>query len=88
MTKFSDTSERSQDLNQGQDSGVELLNLIMAYSISTSVRAAAQLGLADHLRNGSKTIDELARLTPIPKAFIYSVSCVSCVPIESLGNSR
>lgn len=63
MTKFSDTSERSQDLSQGQDSGVELLNLIMAYSISTSVRAAAQLGLADHLRNGSKTIDELARLT-------------------------
>lgn len=78
MTKFSGASERSQGLNQEQDSGIELLKLIMAYSISTSVRAAAQLGLADHLRDGPKSIAELARLTQTQGIHLQRILRVLC----------
>lgn len=78
MTGFSEASRRSQSSHQERDSGIELLKLIMAYSISTSVRAAAQLGLADHLRNGPQTIAELAKLTHTQGIHLQRILRVLC----------
>lgn len=60
MKTHNGVNQLKQDSGVIRHSGTELLNLIMAYSISTAVRAAAQLDLADLMKDGPKTVEALA----------------------------
>lgn len=50
---------------------VALLHLILGRWVSMMVCAAAELGVADHLRNGPRTADDLARETQADPSSLY-----------------
>lgn len=50
---------------------VELLRLINGYQVSQAIHVAAVLGLADHLREGPRSSDELAALTDTHPQSLY-----------------
>lgn len=90
MTIHKEMSDLMPGPDQDYESGPELLSLIMAYSISTAVRAAAQLELADLLKQGPKTIEALAtasRTQPIHLQRILRVLCAHRVFREQPANT-
>ena len=59
--------ERANDVTPSQ----KLLNMISGYWVSQSIYVAAKLGIADLLKDGSQTIDELAQVTGTDVQSLY-----------------
>lgn len=78
MTTHNGVNKLKQDSGVTCHSGTELLNLIMAYSISTAVRAAAELELADLLKDGPKTIASLAQASGTEASHLQRILRVLC----------
>uniref|UniRef100_A0A1I7XWY4 M20_dimer domain-containing protein n=1 Tax=Steinernema glaseri TaxID=37863 RepID=A0A1I7XWY4_9BILA len=77
-TTHNGVNKLKQDSGVTCHSGTELLNLIMAYSISTAVRAAAELELADLLKDGPKTIASLAQASGTEASHLQRILRVLC----------
>lgn len=76
MANFSNANTQEQEPKQ--DSSIALLGLIMAFSVSAALRAAAQLNVADHLQSSPLTIEELARLTRTKASHLQRIMRVLC----------
>ncbi len=67
----------------------QLDQLITGYWISQAIYAAAKFGIADHLKDGSKTVAELARATATnPDALYRLLRALASVGIFAEGESR
>jgi hypothetical protein len=53
------------------NSSIEMLRLVNGYQITQAIYVAVQLGVADHLREGSRDSDELARLSGAHPGALY-----------------
>ena len=78
MKTHNGVNQLKQDYGVTRHSGTELLNLIMAYSISTAVRAAAQLDLADLMKDGPKTVEALAQASRTQASHLQRILRVLC----------
>jgi ubiquinone/menaquinone biosynthesis C-methylase UbiE len=67
----------------------QLDQMISGYWISQSIYAAAKFGIADHLKDGPKTVEELARATATnPDALYRLLRALASVGIFSEGDAR
>jgi hypothetical protein len=66
-------SNRSVDLNEDETAALFLLNQTMEFAYPAALRAAAVVGVADHLADGPKSVDELAHSTDTDKMKLYRV---------------
>jgi hypothetical protein len=66
-------TERNQPSNAEVPPPVAMLQMISGFWISRAIYIAAKLGIADHLRNGHKTVDELAAATETHAPSLYRV---------------
>ena len=88
MTRFSVHSEPNKE--SSQDSSIALLSLIMASSVPAALRAAVQLDVADHLKDGPLSIEALASATqtqPLQLQRIMRVLCAYSVFREQPANT-
>lgn len=66
-------TERNQPSNANVPPTVAMLQLISGFWISRAIYIAAKLGIADHLRDGNRTVDELAAATRTHAPSLYRV---------------
>jgi O-methyltransferase domain/Dimerisation domain len=57
--------------NQNLPPSARLMQIIFAFALSRSISVAAQFHIADHLRNGPKTTEELSHLTGVHPRSLY-----------------
>ena len=76
MTRFSVASKPSKESTQ--DSSIALLSLIMASSVPAALRAAVQLDVADHLKDGPLAIEDLASATHTQALHLQRIMRVLC----------
>jgi ubiquinone/menaquinone biosynthesis C-methylase UbiE len=68
-----DMTERNEPDKTDIPPSVAMLQMISGFWISRAIYIAAKLGIADHLRNGYKTADELAAATGTHAPSLYRV---------------
>jgi SAM-dependent methyltransferase len=66
-------TERNQPSNADVPPPVAMLQMISGFWISRAIYVAAKLGIADHLRDGHRTVDELAAATGTHAPSLYRV---------------
>src|SRR5882762_5849747 len=66
------TKDRGADTTNSQLSPQEvILGMALSYLVSRSLHVAAELGIADLLKDGPKSIDDLARATGAHQLSLY-----------------
>jgi hypothetical protein len=66
-----DAGAAPEDAGGAADPSAELMRLINGYQVSQALHAAAVLGVADHLKDGPRTSDALARACGAHPASLY-----------------
>ena len=66
-------TEQNEPAKAGVPPSVAMLQMISGFWISRAIYIVAKLGLADHLRDGHKTADELAAVTGTHAPSLYRV---------------
>ncbi len=61
------------DISKNESAAIYLLEQAMGITFQASLRAATLLGIADKLKNGAKTIDELAKETDVNPKQLFRV---------------
>lgn len=61
----------ADETSQQMPPGARLMEMIFAFTLSRSIAVAAQLRLADHLKDGPKGVDEIARAIDVHPASLY-----------------
>ena len=65
--------EHNESANADIPPSVAMLRMILGFRVSRSIYVAAKLGIADLLKDGPKSSEELARLTSTHPASLYRV---------------
>lgn len=66
-------AERDQTASADVPPSVAMLRMILSFRVSRSIYVAAKLGIADLLKDGPKSSEELARLTDTHAPSLYRV---------------
>ena len=64
----------TRDDSQDGPASARLMQMLFGFMTSQAIFVAAKLGLADLLKNGGKSVDELAQATLSPYSVIEGVS--------------
>jgi hypothetical protein len=74
LTKKSNAWKRTSGWFPGRSCASRLMQMLSGFMTSQAIFIAAKLGLADLLKNGGKSVDELAQATLSPYSVIEGIS--------------